>query len=1232
MRVTIDLMKKSTQIIDLSNVINPRVGDDDLLLPLHIVYGDNQTDMRGKDVEFLSNDPDKKNIYIAGTCNTNTPGDNLYMGDLTFRFPAGTFQADGTYDPDKTMFRIVDKETQKVISSVNVKITVMKNNIEFDFDPDNSSYDSRLETMLHDFHDKGQTMLDEIKDLKNQANSNVSGDTATTAKEAKKQADQNAGDISDLKDEVAGARGRFASMAGREDSQDAAINQKESIVNANANYAALQQKDAQQDVIIANKAGKFELETKLAQMDIHPETFANLDALNAKYPNGSPNFCITIDDMHKHVWLNGGWQDEGPFAFNDLAPAEKRELYIKSSENMLVNPDLKNSAYGWNFTGVWEVDKHQTDNNSVDYSCYQTVKPESASLFYQDGIPVQGLQNVSAGVEVLTTDAAVASLQVLFRDESNTVITGTDRSVTIPANTSNGYQLVSIKNIPVPANAVTAALTIANLDTGLIVFRRPQFNSGAELLPYGSDDIFKQQRQSSDNVLINPDLTRSAYGWVVGEGWEEDQSNAIGNSMAYGINFATPPTQPSVFAQIGISTAHKHVMSAGITVSTENSSNAGYIQVLFRDESGGIIDAATKSAVIPDNVNAYKLRLESIPVPAKAVTADFSIAITGSGVVVICRPQINFEDKLLPYSFDDLKDIPQNSDNVLYNADLGNNAIGWNVDYRWEKDSAHAIGNSMAYGCNLTAKPDSAVSFYQEKIPVEKRQVVSAGVEVITAGALNATFQVLFRDVNDEIIAGTDRSILLPQNAGNYETIKIENVTVPKNAVTATLTVAMNDQGLVVFARPQFNFETKLIPYSLSELNLDELNTAQHELPFFKFNIERGEVGNDAVTTKFLYQKESYQIEGYAQIAIQGDSSRLYDKKNYKIKTFSDADCKQKLKLKLMPTWPATNKFNLKANFIDATQSRNLASAKLVAAATAITPIADKTVESHLAKTSNFGQMEGFPIEVWFSDNYNGLYTCNTKKDDKVFGLDENTAGNAAVSILDNVAQSDTQLLMIPNATLDNVAYADELHDTPDPELVANWTKWLQFLNTATDDDFKANLGNYIDIKSAINLYLFGVMSREYDYYSKSVLYLTWNNGKYFYLIPYDLDSNWGQSADGKIEGNPTNDSWAFSTDNGGQDGKYVSNLNWNKLFERLYKLFMPEIKEQYTYLRSNVWRTDQLLNAYRDFMNQIPQSVYEKDHALWKQIPSQSTNNFEQLHQVIVQRSNQMDRWIKSK
>lgn len=362
MRVTIDLMKKSTQIIDLSNVINPRVGDDDLLLPLHVCYGDNLYDMRGKDVEFLSNDPNKNSIYIAGTCNTDTPGDNLYTGDLTFRFPTGTFKVDGTYDQDQTMFRIVDKATQKVISSVNVKITVMKNAIEFNFDSGKSSYDSRAETMLQDFHDKGQAMLDEIKDLNNQAKSNVSGDTADTANEAKQQANANAGDISDLTGEVTGARGRFSDLPGREDAQDTAINQKETIVNANANYTALQQKDAQQDTAISQKetivnananyaalqqkdaqqdaalnqkAEKFELEEKLSQMHVEPEGFKNLDDLKAKYPNGNSNLNVTVDNGHLLIWLNNAWNDCGQYQASGLSAEVRSQLtYLDASDEV----------------------------------------------------------------------------------------------------------------------------------------------------------------------------------------------------------------------------------------------------------------------------------------------------------------------------------------------------------------------------------------------------------------------------------------------------------------------------------------------------------------------------------------------------------------------------------------------------------------------------------------------------------------------------------------------------------------------------------------------------------------------------------------------------------------------------------------------------------------------------------------------------------------------------------
>ncbi|MEE6635896.1 CotH kinase family protein [Limosilactobacillus pontis] len=1233
MRVTIDLMKKSTQIIDLSNVINPRVGDDDLQLPLHIGYGDTLVDMRGKDVEFLSQDTNKNNIYIAGTVNTNTPGDNLFMGDLTFRFPAGTFKTDGTYDPDKTMFRIVDKDTQKVISSVNVKITVMKNNLEFNFDPDKTSYDSRLETMLHDFHDKGQSMLDDIKNLNDQAKSNVSGDTAATAKEAKQQADANAGDISDVKGEIAGARGRFTNMADREDAQDAAINQKENIANANANYALLQQKDAQQDAIIANKAGKFELEAKLAQMDIHPEVFENLAALQAKYPNGAPGMMVTADNEHKYVYLNNQWEDKGQFVFNDLNPQDKKMLYARSSDNILTNPDLKDNAAGWQVAGNWDMDPAHAIGNSMAYGVNLS---DNTSSFSQENINFKGQHFASAGVQVLTVGIPSGiNFQLLFKDANGQVINNAVYNVPIPTDTDNSFKLVSVEHVTVPNTAMTAAVTVAGKGKGLLIICRPQLNFTSTLVPYSILEMDQNKDQGQDNILTNPDLRRDAYGWEITGPWQADIPHSIGNSMAYGLNLTEDQTTSSSFFQENINVKGRVAASAGVHVLTVNAGPAN-MQLLFKDETGQIIDGAVYNIALPtDTDNHFQIvKIEGVNVPANAETAALTVATKSKGLYIICRPQLNCQTTLVPYSTQEIDQVSrtyrQSSDNALINPDLKHYADGWTFFGPWQVDPAHAIGNSMAYGLNVTDKPASTCSFYQENIDVEKRGIASAGIRVMTVNASGASFQLLFKDKDDQIITTDVYNQALPSNTNNvFDTLSFTEIKVPDNAKTAALTVATSNTGLIIICRPQLNFADHLVPYSFSDVDTSK---AKHLLPYFNFGTGAANVQNDWVNTSFSYIEDDHEIDGYAQIAIQGDSSRTYPKKNYKIKLFSDADCKQKLKLRLVPSWPETNKFNLKANWIDATQSRNLASAKLVAAATAVTPIADSTVDSHLAKTSNFGQMEGFPIEIYFNGAYNGLYTCNTKKDDKVFGLDADQAGNAAISILDDVAQSDTQLLSVPTAKLDGVAYADELHDTPDPELVANWTKWLQFLNTATDDDFKANLGNYIDVKSAINLYLFGVMSREYDYNTKSVLYLTWNNGKYFYLIPYDLDSNWGQSADGKIEGNPTNDGWAFSTDNGGQDGKSVSNLNWNKLFERLYKLFMPEIKEQYTYLRSNVWRTDQLLNAYRDFMNQIPQSVYEKDHALWKQIPSLETNDYEQLHQVIVQRSNQMDRWIKSK
>ena len=356
MRITVDLAKASTETLDLTSVLNPRVGDGDLKLPFHITYGESDYDMRGKSMDFLAEDSDKKKIHVAGTVDDSTKGDDPYTGNITFTFPKGTFKTPGTYDVDKTMFRIVNEDDDTVISTVNVRITILANDSD-SIDPSQISYDSRMEAAVKDFSAKGKAalddaqkqaretadnvkkeandylasvkkiaddylsdvkkqgkdLLDDIKQTNAEAKGNVAGDTAATAKQAKQQANTNAGNIHDLQGEVGDARGRFMTLSDRENKQDFNIERKEDKANANANYAAQDLRNDQQDKEIAKKASQSFITDYLSNMYLQPEAFENEAALKAKYPSGEPGIMVTVDTGHKWIWSSNKWADCGVY-------------------------------------------------------------------------------------------------------------------------------------------------------------------------------------------------------------------------------------------------------------------------------------------------------------------------------------------------------------------------------------------------------------------------------------------------------------------------------------------------------------------------------------------------------------------------------------------------------------------------------------------------------------------------------------------------------------------------------------------------------------------------------------------------------------------------------------------------------------------------------------------------------------------------------------------------------
>lgn len=65
---------------------------------------------------------------------------------------------------------------------------------------------------------------------------------------------------------------------------------------------------------------------RLSKISMVAQTFVNLAALKAAYPDGADGVCVTLDDKHGHVWSDGAWQDTGVFVSGGLDNATKAKI------------------------------------------------------------------------------------------------------------------------------------------------------------------------------------------------------------------------------------------------------------------------------------------------------------------------------------------------------------------------------------------------------------------------------------------------------------------------------------------------------------------------------------------------------------------------------------------------------------------------------------------------------------------------------------------------------------------------------------------------------------------------------------------------------------------------------------------------------------------------------------------------------------------------------------------
>lgn len=391
---------------------------------------------------------------------------------------------------------------------------------------------------------------------------------------------------------------------------------------------------------------------------------------------------------------------------------------------------------------------------------------------------------------------------------------------------------------------------------------------------------------------------------------------------------------------------------------------------------------------------------------------------------------------------------------------------------------------------------------------------------------------------------------------------------------------------------------------------LSKRYTDRNEIPCVFFN---GDTMNMTKDNKKLlslsFRSANKNFDCTAEMKWQGSSSLAYPKKNLNIKLYTDDTKNNKFKTNFR-NWGQQSNFTLKANYIDHSHSRNVVGARLwgdvVRTRENIHPV--------LETAPNYGAIDGFPIKMFVNGQYQGLYTWNIHKTDYMFNMDKDNPNHAAIAGETN--DNGTSPMFRQAALIDGSDWSIEVPDEVSPEILDSFNAMIAHVKDSSDEDFKANFSNYIDLEAAIDYYCFVLLDCGTDGLAKNLIMITYD-GVHWIPSMYDLDTTWGIRFDGS------------GFDSFTHPMEYYLGSN-SLLWQRLANNFYHEIAERYRALREGPLSTANIISRFNEFIKEIPESVLAEDPEIYPGLPSVDLDHWKQIRNFVLERAQYADGWIK--
>ena len=376
-----------------------------------------------------------------------------------------------------------------------------------------------------------------------------------------------------------------------------------------------------------------------------------------------------------------------------------------------------------------------------------------------------------------------------------------------------------------------------------------------------------------------------------------------------------------------------------------------------------------------------------------------------------------------------------------------------------------------------------------------------------------------------------------------------------------------------------------------------------------------GDISEMSKENKVFLNYSLFGKAGTCSCKWQGSSSLRYPKKNYTISSLEPAIDAWALwarwvnswreqtgnisRISTTSKWGIRDKFCLKANWIDPSAARNIVCARLWGQVVS----SRNQVSGRLDQAPNYGAIDGFPVCLMINNRFAGLYTLNVPKDAYTFAMGEGGT-EYLVGGESNSEQACRWKALSSGSGEDGDDYEIEYapSDVGSGSVIGSLNEAISKV-MSSHADWETECGDYVDIESVIDYFIFVNCVGAHDNLARNVLYGTYD-GKKWFMSAYDLDATFGAD--------PYGTGW-FETVNDRNQFKEAASIH--RLCYLICKYSSAKLVARYKELRTGILSDDHVWYELIRFIADIPESIYTLDREKWPSMPGTSTAN---LHQYM--------------